>query len=401
MNLIKYIQTIILLLISLISIGQDALEIAGASLSIGKDAIFFVDGHVTSNGKITNSGNIVITGNWDNSGSYASSGRISFSGTDQIISHNGNAFNSISIFGGGQKTVASNFSIADSLVLEDGILFQEDSTAHIIAQDSASVSLGSEYSFIDGMFYHTGSGQKYYPIGNNETFLPIEMDVKSESSDAVVGYKLYNGFINNPRLGTNITEIEEEYYWKQDIFSGTLDSAFLSLPCEEKDVEQLHARVIVEASNLDSAFNSTGAYQNRENSISSENLDELGFYHITHSNPIKGSYFAIGIERLLDKRLLYIPNALSKYAPNPEDRVVKIYGNLFQAGSFYFKVFNKWGELVYMSTDIEYMETHGWDGTSKKGKRLAMGQYQYIMRAKYKTNDGTYHEESNAIYIID
>jgi len=373
---------------------QDGVFVDGATLSIGISALVFIDGNIANTGTIDNSGTITINGDWQSKGAYINDGTVNFVGGDQIIDNYNNTFGKVNITGGGTKAAPSSFKIATELMLEDGIVVPND-TAHLVAEESATVSLGSNISHINGMFYHSGSGDKYYPIGKDGVFIPVEMIVY-EGSAPIVGYELMNGFESQPKVDNSILEIETKHYWKQNILSGTIDSSILAIPFNEIITPDHHAQVILQAQNLDSTFRSTGRYYNFE----APSLLELGLPHISSEKKITGSFFALGIEQLLDIRLRYIPNALSRFAPNPEDRVVKVYGNLFTSRGFSFKVINQWGNVVFETRDVKLMETVGWDGVNPKtGNHEMSGQYHFVFRAQYKT--GSTYEEAGAIYIIE
>lgn len=387
-----YISALVLGIAS--SSAQDGVYVNGAKISVGNEALVFIDGNITSTGTIDNAGVMTVNGDWNCKGAYSNAGTVNFIGSDQTVDHYSNTFNIVSFSGGGKKTIPSGFSIGSELKLEDGILWPSD-TAHIIANEGAIVPLGSDIAHVNGMFYHAGTGVNYYPIGKDGVFLPMEMEIYSGTSP-VVGFELFNGFAQQPLKDKQIIEIETEHYWKRDQLSGTLDSATLALPYTEKQIMDHNAQVILQAPNLDSVFRSTGRWYAYE----SKNLTDLNIPHIANEKLITGSYFALGIEQLLDVRLRYIPNALSRYAPNPEDRVIKVYGNLFNARGFSFKVVNQWGNVVFETNDVELMETIGWDGVNPKtGKHEMAGQYHFVFRAQYK--DGVMYNEAGAIYIIE
>lgn len=374
--------------------AQDGVYVDGAKISIGGQALMFIDGNIASTGTIDNAGTITVNGDWACRGAYTNTGVVNFIGGDQTIDHYSNTFEKVSFSGGGKKTVPSSFSIASELMLEDGILWPSD-TAHIIANEASVVSLGSETAHINGMFYHAGTGRNYYPIGKDGVFLPMELEVVSGSSP-VVGFEIFNGFAVQPKVDKQIVEIETEHYWKRDQLSGTLDSAIMALPYTEKQIADHNAQVILQSPHLDSVFRTTTRLFGYE----AKYLTELNIPHIANEKKITGSYFALGIEQLLDVRLRYIPNALSRYAPNPEDRVIKVYGNLFNARGFSFKVINQWGNVVFDTDDVEFMETVGWDGVNPKtGKHEMAGQYHFVFRAQYK--DGVRYDEAGALYIIE
>lgn len=388
-----FINIILLSIYSLLAFSQDGVQINGAQLTVGSQAVFYVDGNVESNGDILNQNEIIINGNWESSGAYSSSGAIRFIGGDQTIDNYSNTFNKVLITGGGIKTVPSGFNISDSLTLDDGILKPYD-TAKIVALSSALISDGDEYAHVDGMFYHEGVGTKFYPLGKDEEFRPVEMNVSE--GDAVVGYELHKNLeTTNPRYEYPVIELQTNYYWEQNIASGTLDSALLILPYDELNLVSHNTQTVMEAKDLQSMFRTTEPHYNNSSF-------RLGSYFQTLSSGkhITGSYFAVGVQQLYNWDLKYVPDALSPNAENPEDQVIKIYGAVFYDVDFLFKVVNQWGNEVFRTTDLEFMQTVGWDGTnSKTNKKEVTGQYQYILKAKKL--DSEYHSEAGSLYIID
>lgn len=73
---------------------------------------------------------------------------------------------------------------------------------------------------------------------------------------------------------------------------------------------------------------------------------------------------------------LLIPNA---FTPNGDGQ-----NDIFRITNFTneklidFKVFNRWGTILFRSTDIR----EGWDGTNK-GQQQPMGVYGYVIRIGY------------------
>jgi gliding motility-associated-like protein len=48
-------------------------------------------------------------------------------------------------------------------------------------------------------------------------------------------------------------------------------------------------------------------------------------------------------------------------------------------GEFSIFIYNRWGELIFFSDNLEFMQNTGWDGT-KNGKLLPVGTYPYVIR---------------------
>lgn len=81
---------------------------------------------------------------------------------------------------------------------------------------------------------------------------------------------------------------------------------------------------------------------------------------------------------VLEEEPVYVPNAFTPNGDGNND-VFQIYGQDIKTASL--KVFNRWGELVFASTNQFY----GWDGTYK-GQLSPMGVYTYVAEVTYLNN---------------
>jgi gliding motility-associated-like protein len=61
---------------------------------------------------------------------------------------------------------------------------------------------------------------------------------------------------------------------------------------------------------------------------------------------------------------------------NPENEYLRVYGKGIK--SIDFKIFDRWGNEVFHTTDINL----GWDGTYK-GEPALTGDYTYILKVSY------------------
>ncbi|HSZ26033.1 MAG TPA: gliding motility-associated C-terminal domain-containing protein [Cytophagaceae bacterium] len=80
-----------------------------------------------------------------------------------------------------------------------------------------------------------------------------------------------------------------------------------------------------------------------------------------------------------DNTLLYVPNVFSPHAENPVNQKFTIYGDNLLPDNFKIVVYNKWGNLVYESTDLNDTKTNGWDGGPK-----IEGVYTYVIAGQFK-----------------
>ncbi len=75
--------------------------------------------------------------------------------------------------------------------------------------------------------------------------------------------------------------------------------------------------------------------------------------------------------------VIHAPTAFSPYASIPENTTFKLFPTY--VGDFHIFIYNRWGELVFFSDDIDFMINEGWDGT-KNGKLLKLGTYAYVIK---------------------
>ena len=76
---------------------------------------------------------------------------------------------------------------------------------------------------------------------------------------------------------------------------------------------------------------------------------------------------------------IYAPTAFSPEANIPENQSFRLYPTY--VGEFRIFIYNRWGELVYYSDDLDYMVNEGWNGM-KNGKLLPLGTYAYVIKFK-------------------
>ncbi|MCR6641437.1 MAG: Ig-like domain-containing protein [Sporocytophaga sp.] len=88
----------------------------------------------------------------------------------------------------------------------------------------------------------------------------------------------------------------------------------------------------------------------------------------------------------------WIPNALSPYETNPENKVIKVYGKLAPE-DFSFTIYSRWGQVLYSTTDLAEANNVGWDGNN-----APMDTYTYVLKAK--EDNGNKIEKSGTITLI-
>ena len=92
----------------------------------------------------------------------------------------------------------------------------------------------------------------------------------------------------------------------------------------------------------------------------------------------------------LQSPLMYVPNA---FAPNGVNKTFGPKGQFFDYTQFEMTIYNRWGEQIYQSRNIN----QGWDGTVD-GKDASLGSYVYMIR--YKDGDGKEKRKKGTVTLI-
>ena len=95
-----------------------------------------------------------------------------------------------------------------------------------------------------------------------------------------------------------------------------------------------------------------------------------------------GCYAVADVNVFINEELnFFIPNLFtptSVQETNGVNNFFLIYGNGINEDNFNFAIYNRWGEIVFKTTDVNEMRTSGWDGTSN-GQQQPVGTYVWTM----------------------
>lgn len=94
---------------------------------------------------------------------------------------------------------------------------------------------------------------------------------------------------------------------------------------------------------------------------------------------------------------VYVPNIFSPYATNANDRTFRVFGYIAKDG-FNMTVYNKWGAVVFETTDVEEGK-RGWNGAKdNSGGDLQSGTYTYSLKGKFL--DGTSFDKTGSVVLV-
>ncbi len=309
-------------------------------------------------------GNLLLQNNFSASSTLeASSGSIQLTGSNQRLQLSDGTLANLTVRGGGLKQLSGQLTVLQELSLIDGIL-QANQSSPLLITSSARISGGSPQSYVDGFLYHQGTGTKFYPVGRNGTYAPATL-LNVTGEDPVVGmaYSPTTAIAGTP------------FHWQLHTLSGTYQGARAELTFTAPNADYAAYRdevMVLGAERSGSAYTALGQ--------SSLNVQGDRFT-ISSDQPAAVPILTVGFDIPENTKNLYLPNAFSASAPNPEDQVVKVYGQRISPNNFYLTIQDVWGNIVY--------ETHSWQEASTQGWRGPIGAtevaatYRYLLKGEF------------------
>lgn len=364
-----------------ISLGQGLYNTSAIHLN---NATLHVDGEISNDGQLINKGFIEVTADWNNSGNYSGNGELHLTGNfSQNIFHNDQKVYSLQIKGKGPKMLRGKISVSRELHLLEGKLYvsQQD---ELFLKQAAAIFGGSVKSFVDGPLTVEGDGYKFFPVGKNGIYAPIEfLNVKGDE-----GRYSMEVFENAPLITVDNVIIKNDFYWQRKDLDENFPGSAIAVGFDPTQFTDVNKITLLVGSDWDKPFQPI---------TDLEYAAETGKL-ITRSD-VSSSIIMLGEKKNQeDFDDFYFSTALSPNASNPANRAVRIFGTQLKETDFNFKVFNRWGLLLFESSSLKTMSTNGWDG-SNNGESLSTGPYPFILTVVNKA--GKRIEKKGIISIIN
>lgn len=320
-------------------------------------------GNLISSGIVSHRGLLTISGNFISHQNFFEEGStLLLNGQeDQIIETVGQRLGSLATVGDGRKTIIGNLIVQENLWLERGILVPK---GVLTLTDDAQISGGSSQSYVDGFLYHVGTGTKFYPVGRNGTYAPVTL-LNVTGSDPTVGV----AYFPTPAIdGT-------PFHWQVHTLSGTYAGARAELSFTAPNADYATYRdevMVLGATAPGSTYTSLG--QSRL-SVQGDR------FTISSDQPSALPILTVGFDIPENTKNLYLPNAFSSSAPNPEDQCVKVYGQRISSDNFYLTIQDVWGNIVYETRSWQQASTQGWRGPV--GAAEVAATYRYLLKGQF------------------
>lgn len=367
--------------------GQSLTNQTNIFIPAGLDV--YLDGDFVNEGFIQNQGNFFVSGNWNNTNVYQGTGTVVLDGMlSQRFFNNRNAVHHFVIDGAGPKTVIGLVPVTNQLDLSLGIV-NVSNTDTLLLEENSTVTGGSTESYIDGALTYAGTGLKFFPVGKNGSYYPVEL-LNISGIDPVTEIEVFDD-ISHINLPSSVTRFSN-VYWQRKVISGTFSNSPVSLGYVIPDnYTSRHAIDIFQADVPDSEFTALGdisvEYGTEIDKVITQNAADGKIYVLGESIPVDG----IPGE-------FYLSTSLSPKAANADNQFVRVFGNRLVDTGFQFHVYNRWGLLVFETTSLANMTTKGWDGRHK-GEYLPSGSYPFVLKAT--TINGEIIERKGMISIIN
>jgi len=363
-----------------------------------------VNGDINNTGNLENVGLILLSGNWMNTGTYNGiDGQIEFDGTsDQEFTNSIVDLNNLTVNSGGTTFLRGDtVRILGVIDFVNGYI-NTDAGTFLIVEDGAEVLGGSDNSYSLGKLHQRGVGYKFYPVGNNNLYLPVYFE-QIFGQEPLMGVRVEQ-FSNPPIPDRLLVGISESYYWNIETVWGRFDSSKVTVDYVEADLESSAVRnniayesatpALAESESLDAPF--TNLFTT-DPSIEDPGLFSSGV--LTGERSFTKRYLAIALSpKIPEAGVSYIPNTFAPSSTNDEDRVLKFYGEKVLADGFSFKVYDRHGKLMFQANDINHAKTLGWDGLMPNGNPAPGGYYFYS--AKYQFENGRRVSTTGEIMLI-
>lgn len=330
-----------------------------------------IDGGLSNKGELENNGVISVTGDWASDGKYKGKGVVQLNGrTPQRVYHYDQAVSTLVIDGWGTKYIKGNLNISKELALKQGIV-EVSSVDELTLKADAVISGGSSDSYVDGALTTDGTGYKFFPIGKNGTYAPIEfIDVKGEEPQYAV-----EAFENAPVISVENVIVRKALYWQRTDKRGVFTSSPVAIDYDRSYFANPDNIILLAGSGWEDQFLTINEVEQ------SAETDK-----ITTQVPVSAPILLLGeVSEKWTEADFFFSTALSPHAAHVENHNVKIFGERLSADGFHLQVFDRWGQLVYENTSLEEMSDNGWDGRSFGGAQLSTGTYPYRMTARDKT----------------
>ena len=342
-----------------------------AKITVAPNTSLLIKGEVDNQGTIVNDGHLKVSGPWLNSGTYIpGEGQVTFNSTSatipQIIHHNGQTFNRLTVSGGTRKIILSDIVIGREIRFDHGVI-EAAGDSRVVFDADVTIFSPSDSSHVHGVVYQHGSGHKLFPLGNGSMYLPVEFsDIRDAA--AKVGVRAFEFDNLSLAIGPTLKSISDKRYWHIDVESGSLPDSPVILPLRGESWSADPGNVVVvESGSPNENFTSIGgllsAKAGSNERIKSEFNISKPFISLAIAAPESG---------------LVVYNAVSSNDDGLND-YLRI-ENIENYPGNRLTVFNRWGDKVFEIENYDNDRNVFTGRSNLSGQsELVSGSYFYVL----------------------
>lgn len=387
------------LLFEVVFIATVLPKVWGQALYVGSEQVVtilpgtrvVINGNLLNRGNLTNQGTLRISGDWHNEATYtdAPNSEVVLAGARQTIDHQGQSFHHLSVRGSGTKELRSEVRVIDTLTLAEGVV-QSSVASSLILAATATVAGGSPEAYVEPTMVYQGTGQRHFPLGLAGAYVPLTLtNVVGEAPTLRVTVVTPNPAA--PQDGS-LVRVSSARYWRIETVAGTFVGSPVQLTVNQNDgLDDLLGAVVAQSAEPGERFVNVGQ---------SDRSGDATQGTIASKDPVTQPIVAVGVTSLFsaDNQVL-VPSAFAPEAPNPTNRSVKIYAKSLLPNPFLFRIFDRWGNLVFQTASLSQAREQGWEGVHLPGRSSApAGVYQYHLRGIFE--NGVPVDQSGTITLF-
>jgi len=304
--------------------------------------------------------------------------QLHLSGTNQTLTTAAPlTLQSLSVEGGGEKTIRGDLTITSGMTFTSGIL--SPGTNKILYTGSATLS-SNPASYVNGPFYQRGTGVRFFPIGTGSTYMPMSLnDIQDGNAEIRV-----TGFTTGASLDlpANLSDLAGNRHWEVDVSGGSLRATSASLYVPGSSIDASQRLVVVEADNL-----SSGTAINLGGGVNGD--------FVTSFSPATKPILTIGVAEKADIRIMDLITPFNADDINDQLKIVNI------EYTFENKVtlLDRWGVPVKEWSNFRnYDDSNNPNTDTFDFTRLSPGNYICVLQ--YKLSSGAPEESQSQMITV-
>lgn len=186
-------------------------------LKTGNDLVMATNGDILNNGTVTFGSNAVLN----------------LDGDLALDLPSGLSVPVLNIINGGSRTLQSgSMTITEQLNLISGVL-SVGGSGSLIMNNGVMINEFDGISWISGPLTHLGNGRKFFPLGANGVYAPIELSDVTGSGEISTTMSVRAGGVSLGTLPTNVSAASNSWAW--NFTSSNFSSSGVNIPVLPQD----------------------------------------------------------------------------------------------------------------------------------------------------------------------